>query len=288
LVFLLVIARVVPWTTAAVIAWVASVPLLAAPVLLSHPGVLRFGAVPVALAWGLIIFFPDRSPLGPLSGAERACQQVVRAVSAGARTAYTDHTLADQRAIFIADLEALEPPNDLWRVVKRAQLLDMRADPPQVGIGDATHRLVSWPWRVAVDHRVVQLRLRLDDAVRARRLRRVRLPGFDDMTTVMRYDYYFLRAIVARFDDLKTREGGLLRWHEEAAALMSLNADVHPPNAAWTRLRDMILEIHGLELKGADADLNGSERERLAVLADETRRAWTALEQRDARGLTSA
>src|SRR4051794_36835498 len=253
--FLVGIAWCVPSTTAAVIAWVSSVPLLAVPVLLTHPGVLRFEALPVGLAWGLVILFPDHSPIGPLSAAERTCQRVVRPVSAGARGAYLDHTLADQAPTFIADLEALEPPNDLWRVVKRAQLLDLQSDPPQVGVGDATQRLVSWPWRVAVDHRLVPLRLRMDDASRARRLRRLERPGFDDMTRVTRYDFFFVQPMTARFESLKAREGGLLRWQDEAAALIDLNADVRPPNTAWTRVRDLIVETHELELASAVGEL---------------------------------
>jgi len=287
-VFLVLIAIVVPWTPAAVIAWLVSVPLLLLWPLMVPPGALRLEVIPVAVAWGLIISFPDWSPLGPLSKAERACHKVILGVSAGARAAYRADTLAERRADFIAELEALDPPNELWRVVKTAQLLDMRADPPQVGVGDATQRLVSWPWRVALDHQIVLVRLRLDDAFRARRLRRHPRPGFDDMTSVLRYDYFFLRLVVARFDDLKAREGGLLQWNEEAAALLTLSGEVRPPNANWTKLRDVTLEIQSVEVKAASTDLDDVERERLAIAIDEARRAWVELEQRDGRGLASA
>ena len=286
--FLVSIAVCVPWTRAAVIAWFLSALLLAATDLMVRPPyVLRLAVVLLCATWLLIILFPARSPFGPLSRAERACQAVVLGVSAGARAAYQANTLAAQRATFIAELDALDPPNELWRAVKTAQLLDLRADPPQVGIGDATVRLVPWPWQVALDRRLVPLHRWLDDAIRARRLRRHPRPGFDEMTSVMRYDYFFLRILEARLEEVKTREGGLPRWHEEAAALMALGGEVRAPNASWTRLRDLVLEAYGLELRGATTDLSTAEQERLAIAADEARHAWVDLEQRDARGLAS-
>jgi hypothetical protein len=142
--FLVSIAVCVPWTRAAVIAWFLSALLLAATDLMVRPPyALRLAVVLLCATWLLIILFPARSPFGPLSRAERACQAVVLGVSAGARAAYQANTLAAQRATFIAELDALDPPNELWRAVKTAQLLDLRADPPQVGIGDATRCALS-------------------------------------------------------------------------------------------------------------------------------------------------
>ena len=240
------------------------------------------------MAWGIVIVFPERSPFGPLSTKERACQRVVLGVSAGAREAYRAGTLAERRMTFIDELEALDPPNDWWRSVKAAQLLDMRADPPKVGVGDATQRLVTWPWRVALDHRIIGPRLRLEDAIRARRLRRNPRPGFEEMTTSLRYNYYFLRIVLNRFADLRTREGGLSRWHDNAAALLELAREVRAPTSGWARLRDLIVEIHGGELKASSTELNPAEQERLAITTEEASRAWLEMERRDAAGLASA
>jgi len=282
LVFLAGVAIVVPWTAAAVAAWLVSAAVLAAA-LLVHPNLLRFGVdAPVVVAWSLVIFFPTHSPFPPLSAAERAFHEAIHRVSAGARSGYHANTLTAQREALVAELKVLDPPDERWRLVQRAQLLDLSADPPQVGVGDATHRLVTWPWRVALDQRIVPVRLRLDDAIRARRLRRHPLPGFDEMTTVLRYDHYFLRNLTARFADLRQRDGGLHRWRDEAAALLSLGGAVPPPTASCERLRDLVLEIHGLELKAAIADLSAEELDRLAIAADQAQAAWVELEAREA------
>jgi hypothetical protein len=286
--YLALIAACVPWTRTAVTAWLVTIPLLVVPALLALAMPLRLEPILVAAVWGLVIYFPNRSPFGPLSRPEMECHEVVHRVSAGARAAYRANTLLEQRATFIADLETLDPPNDLWRLVKTAQILDLRADPPQVGVGDATKRLASWPWRVALDHRIIPIRLRLDDAVRARRVRDQSYPGFDDMTTATRYDYYFLRTLAARFEDLRTREGGLSRWHDEAVALLSLGRAVDPPSAAWTKVRNLVLEILELELLSETTALGAAQLDRLAIAAKEAKQNWADLERQDARGMTSA
>jgi hypothetical protein len=288
LLLLALIAVQVPWTRAAVIAWLASIPLLCLAALMTQPGILRVLVVVVDLGWILVLLFPLRSPIGPLSRAERACHAVVHDVSAAARTAYLEHTLAEDRTALIAKLEALQPPDELWLTVKSAQLLDLRADPPQVGVGDATSRLVTWPWRVALDRRIVPVRLRLDDAIRALRLRRDPLPTFDALTRAMRYDLFFLRLITARLEDLGAREGGLLRWREEAAAILSLCREVRPPNKSWTKLRDLVIEIEGMELEAVQTALSAAQEERLAIARDAARQAWVALREQEPRGLAAA
>ncbi len=280
---LILIAIVVPWTRAAVILWLVTAPSwVATTVLVSHaPVALRVAVALLVIVWAVILFFPDRSPIGPLSRAERACQKVISGVSAGARAAFEAQTLPDQTAGFIAELEGLEPPNDLWRTVKTAQLLDLRADPPQVGIGDATDRLVTWPWQDALDHRILRVRLRLDDALRARVLRHIPRPGFDDMTSSMRYAFLFIGNLWRRFEDLQAREGGLKANYDEAAALAALGASVRPPNTRWGKARDLTVEIMGLELKAATAGLDAPEQERLLTARNDFGQTLADLSARD-------
>jgi hypothetical protein len=284
------VARYVVWTRSAVVAWLLSCLWLAATDFVPHmPYALRLTGIPVVAGWAFVMFYPNWSPFGPLSGAERRCQKVVHRVSAGARAAYQAGTLAAERATFIADLEALDPPNDLWRLVKAAQLLDLRADPPQVGVGDATVRLVPWPWQDALDHRLLSIHRRLDDTIRARRLKRHPRPGFDEMPSGMRYDRYFLRILVARLSEVKAREGGFAEWPDEAAALLELGRDVRPPNATWARLRNLVLEVYGLELRGARGeDLTPAELERFSIAEDTLRHDWEAQERHEIKGWASA
>jgi len=286
--FLVLVADVVPWTAAAVVAWLVTVPLFVASAIVPLPVPLRVATAALAFAWGAILLLPERSPIGPLSRAEWATQRVIRLVSAAGREAYQAGTLGDRRADLIAQLEACKPPNDAWRAATTAQMLDLRADPPQVGVGDATNRLVSWPWRVALDHRILPVRIRIDDAVRVRKLRHLQRPGFEDMTSSMRFDYYFLRHAWVRFDDLRARDGGLRRWHEEATALSALVASVHPPDRRWAMLRDLTVEVQALELEAAIDDLSAADQDRLRTAGDELRETWAALSRHDARGLALA
>ena len=95
--------------------------------------------------------------------------------------------------------------------------------------------------------------------------------------------------IVTSFDDdLKAREGGLLRWHLDVTALADLTGIVRPPDERWARLRDLTIEIIGLELKAATAGLSTIEEEHLASAGDELRERWAELSARDARGLAPA
>jgi hypothetical protein len=278
----------VPWTAAAVVAWLVTAPVLVTSALVGLPSLLRIAVAMLVVAWGAILAFPERSPIGPLTRAEWASQRAIKSVSAGARAAYQTGALGDRQADFVARLEALEPPNDLWRAVKTAQLLDLRADPPQVGVGDATNRLVTWPWRDATDHRLVRLRRRLEDAQHARRLRHILHPGFDDMTSSMRYDYFFLRNLWIRFDGLKSRDGGLRLWHDDALALAALAEAVRPPDDRWRRLRDLTVEIQGLELKAAAGVLSAVQQDRLKAAGDDLREGWAKVSHRDARDLPPA
>lgn len=282
-VLLVLIAIVIPWTRAAVVLWLVTAPSwVAGALLFSHaPLVLRAFVALLVIAWAAILFFPERSPIGPLSRAESSCQRVIKGVSAAAREAYEGRTLGDRRADLVAELEALQPPNDLWRAVKTAQLLDLRADPPQVGVGDATDRLVTWPWQDALDHRILRVRLRLDDALRARRLRHIANPGFDDMTSSMRYAYLFIGNLWRRFEALEGREGGLKDDHDEAAALIALGAVVRSPNARWGQVRDLSIEIMTLELKAATADLGPPEQERLLMARNDLGQMLAELSARD-------
>jgi len=282
---LILIAKAVAWTAAAVVAWLVSVPLFIASALIPLPLPVRIATTALALAWCLILLFPERSPIGPLSRAEWATQRVIRHVSAAAREAYLAGTLGGIRSDLIAQLDDCEPPNDAWRTAKAAQMLDLRADPPQVGAGDATKRLVSWPWRVALDHRVLPIRIRIQDAMRARKLPHVERPGFDDMTSSMQYDYYFLKNAWHRFEDLRALEGGLGRRQDEARALIDLIAAVSPPEDGWATLRDLTVELQGLELKAATDGVSPAERARMLVAGQELRDGWLALSRRDARGL---
>jgi hypothetical protein len=273
------IAVVVPWTRIAVAAWVVSLPVVI--VLVALPWPQRLLAVPIELAWAFVLLFPDRSPVGPLWGRERACQDVVKRVSGRARAAYGSGTLGETLPALLADVKAIDPPDPRWAAVKSAQLLDLRADPPQVGVGTATQRLLSWPWRDALDQRIVPLRLRIDDAMRARRLRRNALPAFEDLTRAMRYDYFFLRILVARMNELRERSDWPTRWSDEFAQLLALGREVRAPDEHWARVRDLALEVQDLERTSASRMLGAGELERLTVVSGEARRAWDDLERDD-------
>ena len=279
------IAVVVAWTPAAAVAWLVSVPLFIAFALLPLPLPLRLGIATCAFAWCAILLFPERSPIGPLSRSEWAMQRVIRHVSVAAREAFLASRIADTLPALIGELDASEPPNEMWHTVKAAQLLDLRADPPQVGVGDATQRLVSWPWRAALDHRVLRARIRLQDALRARKLRHIERPGFDDMTSSMQYDYYFLKNAWHRFNALEARDGGLADSHEEARALVALIAAVRPPSDDWAIVRDLTVEVQALQLKAATESLSRGENDRAVVAGEELRVRWSQLSRRDAQGM---
>ncbi len=201
------VAAVVPWTRRAVVVWSATLPLLMWLIVQSGP--VRFLALLGIAGWLAVIFLPERSPIGPLSSAQRRCHAVVKRVSATAREA--DLAADGTRIIagLVAELRALEPPDDPWRLVVAAQILDLEADPPQIGVRGATDRLLPWPWRTALDQRIVPFGLRLADRVRAWRSRRAVRPDFDGLPSQLRYDMYFLHAVVARFAGLHRRPGGL-------------------------------------------------------------------------------
>ena len=92
------VARYVVWTRSAVVAWLLSCLWLAATDFVPHmPYALRLTGIPVVAGWAFVMFYPNWSPFGPLSGAERRCQKVVHRVSAGARAAYQAGTLAAER-----------------------------------------------------------------------------------------------------------------------------------------------------------------------------------------------
>lgn len=278
LVFFGLIAVLVPWTRLAVLAWLASLVLMI--VLALSPWPVRGLSSLIALGWTLVIWFPDRSPFGPLSAPERACQEVVLSVSREAREAYEAGRLERVLPALLDRIDAIEPPNTRWKAVKAAQSLDLRADPPQLGFGDATDRLVSWPWRDALDARIIPLRLRIDDAFRSRRLRRNPPPGFDDVLQGMRYDYFFLRPLAKRLATVRGRDDWPARL-PEAFELIALGRSVRAPGRSWAHVRDLFLETEELELEAATRLLHPTERERLVGLIDEARAAWEDLERRE-------
>jgi hypothetical protein len=275
------LAVTVPWTRAAVVAWL--VCLLGSLALALAPWPVRALLAPIAFGWLLIVWFPGRSPIGPLTERERGCQQAVLDVSRAAREAFEHIRLAETLPALLARVEAIDPPNERWAVVQTAQILDLRADPPQVGVGEGTDRLLSWPWRDALDARIVPLRLRIDDAIRTRRLRRRGLPGFDDMPRSMRYDYYFLRPLARRLAALGGRPVTQPDRIEASRALAALGRQVRPADRELARVRDLLLDARELELEleSGIRPMDPSARDRLASLTDEAARAWSDLERED-------
>ncbi len=212
---------------------------------------------------------------------------MVKRASAAGREA---DPAADGTQIFaglVTGLRALEPPDGLWRLVVAAQILDLEADPPQIGAQGATDRLLSWPWRVALDQRIVPFRLRLDDAVRARRSRRAARPDFDGLPSELRYDMFFLRAVGARFEGLRTRPGGLAGSLGEATRLVDLARAVRAPDARWARVRDMVVDVMTLELGRVTAGRGDDGSGRIDETRDRARRLWQELEDAATAGWTS-
>jgi hypothetical protein len=271
------IAAVVPWTRRAVLVWSVSLPLLTW--LLVQPWPARLFAVLGGAGWLAVILLPDWSPIGPLSSAQRRSHSVVKRASVAAREA--DLAMGGKRVLagLVAELRALDPPDHLWRVAVAAQILDLGADPPQTGIRRGKDRLVSWPWRVALDQRIVPFRLRLDDAVRARRARRALQPGFEDLPASLRYDLFFLHPVVTRFAGLHRNPGGLAGSLATATAFLDLARAVPAPDGAWSGVRDSVLDALSLELRGGD-DLLGQTRR----LAEDR---WHDLEAAATAGWTS-
>lgn len=270
-------AWMLPWTRQAVAAWCAA---LAALLWLEaqHGWPPHIAAIGIWLAVALL-FVPDRSPLRSWGSApERRCHEVMHRVSKEAREAHLAGRLDQVLGGLVSDLEALDPPAGPWRPAREAQLLDLRARPPQVGAGGATDRLAPWPWRVALDHRIIGARRRLDDALLRWRARRLDRPGWDDLPSVQRYDHFFLRVLTTRFRRLMDGEGGLVASEQEAAALISLAREVATPGADWSRLRDLVVERYEMELRGATEGLTPKELDRLRVVADASLGLWGELE----------
>ena len=280
------VAAVVPWTRRAVLVWLVSFPLLTW--LWFQTGPVRLLAPLVGAAWLAVIFLPERSPIGPLSSAQRRCHAVVKRASVTAREA--DLTAGGTRIIagLVAELRALEPPDDPWRQAVAAQILDLEADPPRIGVRGATNRLLPWPWRTALDQRIVPFGLRLGDRVRARRSRRAVRPGFDDLPSQLRYDLFFLHAVVARFAGLHRRPGGLAGSLSEAMALLELARAVRAPDAVWSKMRDSVLVALSLELSSV-AGGPGDDRtdELLAQTRERVEGRWHDLEDAATAGWTS-
>jgi hypothetical protein len=271
-------ARTLPWTRPAVASWCAALVTLLW--LQARPGrPPNIAAICVWLAVALL-FLPDRSPLRAWgSAAERRCHEVMHRVSREAREAHLAGRLGEVLAGLVADLEALDPPDGPWRPARAAQLLDLRGRPPQVGVGDSTDRLAPWPWRVALDRRIVRPRVWLDDAVRRRRAGRLDRPGWDDLPSDQRYDAFFLRVLTARFLRLQDGAGGLEAAAPEGAALISLAREVGAPDAGWARVRDLVVERLDLELRGATVGLAPEELDRLRAVAEESVALWGQLEE---------
>ena len=285
--FFAVFALTLPPTRPGIACWLAS--LFALVWLTLQPGQApRLVAFGIWLAWIVLDQLGDRVPLLAWgTAAERRCQAVILRCSRAAREAYLAGRLDVVVAGLVADLEALEAPPGPWQAVRAAQLLDLRADPPQVGVGDATERLAPWPWRVALDRRTVQFQTRIRDAVRGRRARRLALPGFDELPSDRQYDSYFLRILAARFKRLADADGGLVHAEPEAAALIALGREVAAPDAAWGRLRDLVVERLGLELRAATQGLDPAAQDRLRIVDEEVFARWSQLEEPFTRGATA-
>ncbi len=244
----LVIAPLVPWTRPTLAALLASAVVFA--FCLSLPGgLLRLTAVPLVLAWFAFILRPDRSPLAALVGRQRRTHEVIHRISRDAREAYLAGRLDAVVPTLIADLQQLETADSEWELVRRCQLADLRAKPPQVGVADRTDRLVVWPWRVALDARVVGSRRRFDDWRRRRRLRWDPPPSFDALPSELAYDLFFLRPLARRFNEVVVRAvAGDAQAASEARELLELGGSVATPNAAWAGVRDAVLSVMDDEL----------------------------------------
>jgi hypothetical protein len=130
-----------------------------------------------------------------------------------------------------------------------------------------------------LDQRIVRLRLRIDDAARARSARRMERPGFDDLPSPLRYDLYFLRVLVARAQKLLPLEAGRENALPEVMALLDLAHQVGAPDHRWTHVRDVVLEGLELEVKLVTGGLNESELERLKAAHEDSPRLWHEAEE---------
>ena len=280
-----VIAPLVAWTRPTLAALLASVVVFA--VCLSLPGsLLRLTALPLVLAWFAFILRPDHSPLAALVGSQRRTHEVIHRISRYAREAYLAGRLDALLPALVAELERLEAPDEDWELVRRVQLADLRATPPQVGVGDRTDRLVMWPWRLALDARIVGPRRRFDDWLRRRRLRWNPPPSFDALPSELRYDFFFLRPLARRFGVAveAASSGGDGRAVSDARELLDLARAAPTPSAAWSGVRDALVSVMAAEIAAvADARRDEDGARRLAARA-EVMAAWSRQEAADGAG----
>ena len=270
-----VVAVCLAWTWRATGLWVLSLIVCTlAAVLLPWPLSLLYLVVSIAWLWAIVL--GDRSPLAELVGEEREWQHVIHGVSSrGRELAQAGRLDAPALASLVWELERIEPPAGPWRHARDALLLDLRAHPPQTDAPGAMDRLVAWPWRVALDHRLTPLRLALADAMRRRDMRHLERIQIDKVTREVRYDVYFLRILSRRFDALRRSPGGLGASEGEARAMLDLLVDVPAPDRRWAGLAEQLGRLLEQELEGAlgvaddameRAELSGALRERWADL----------------------
>jgi hypothetical protein len=263
------------WTWRMAALWALS--LVVVTWLSVQPWPMRSLALVAAAGWLVMIFVADRSPLGELVGPEREWQDTIHGVSARAREddaagRLDPPTLASR----IWELERLDPPPGPWALAVAAQLLDLRARPPQTDAPGATDRLVAWPWRAALDSRLIPPRLWLRDAVRRRHMRTLETIEYDRVTREVQYDIYFLRVAGRRFAALRQAEGGLAGNLDEARAVIALLRYVSPPARRWASVRDRLAEVLELEVQDVEG---GRVAERHAAMSAELMEHWMSLER---------
>ncbi len=265
------------WPT--LLAWLLTGALPLASSLGSLVALRVLAAVVFCAFWGLALGWPSRLGLTGLTIREQACDQALRRLSSEARAAVAASGDWEPRLSEIRrSLEALEVPDVAWGEVRDALVLDLLARPPAVGRGvTQTPRLVWWPWRAAVDRRIVGAEF--TDALS--QLRRPPTGDADTRSAEARYDE-FLRIVAGRISDYVPKELGpgattpRFPPPPEADRLVRLVEEAPAPNGTWRAVRDALVAVLSLELEAAATRVEAEWLDRFESARCDLESRWQA------------